>query len=327
MGSGGGRGELSRHFDGGTVSSPGFKSPHFLPPSAEETTRAIDFVIEDRQRAIDPPTTQRQALGELKNAVQSRLSEGLQVERVNVVGSFAKGTQIRKEGGNDIDLEVVLDRRAHGDWLTQANGPTNCLTKVKSLLESDPRFSSVEIRVDQNVVSAMLDDARVDIAPAFVHEEGGVVIPDTSGGQRWVRTNPRLSKRLLDLKDSRHGGQLIPLIRLAKDWNERNGGRLKSYTIEAMGMRYFDEKPEGGENSPRANTHEFFSRMQWYLQKGAVVDPVFGKPADSYLTPEDRTVLISKAIRIQTKLDRAERLANSAKPERAAELYEEALGG
>jgi hypothetical protein len=94
-----------------------------------------------------------------------------------------------------------------------------------------------------------------------------------------------------------------------------------------MGMRYFDEKPQDGENSPRANTHEFFSRLQWYLQKGAVVDPVLGKPVDTYLSSEDRSILISKAVRIQGKLERAERFANSAKAEKAADLYREALGG
>ncbi len=325
MGSGGGRGEFARHYDGGTISSPGFAQTHFLPPSAAETTEVIDTRIGDRLREIDAPEGQRRALRDLKDSVEDRLSSELKVERVNVVGSVAKGTQIRREGGNDIDLEVVLNREAHGDWLVQENGPRNCLNKVKSVIEGDPRFSGVEVRVDLNVVTAMIGDAKVDIAPAFTNEQGGVLIPDTSGNQTWVRTNPRMSKRLLEVSDKRHAGQVVPLIRLAKDWNARNGGHLRSYTVEAMCMRHFAEKPEGGEESYRSNTHEFFARLPFYLDKGAVRDPVYGDAVDGYLAPEERGVLIRKALRTKAKIEKAEKLALTGKAERAAECYRDAL--
>lgn len=327
MGSGGGRGELSRHYGDGTVSSPGFTRSHFLPPSAAETTEVIDTEIGDRLRGIDAPEDQRRALRNLKDTVQDRLSEELKIERVNVVGSVAKGTQIRRDGGNDIDLEVVLDRAIHGDWLVQENGPRNCLNKVKSVIEGDPRFSGVAVRVDRNVVTAVMGDVKVDIAPAFTNEQGGVLIPDTSGDQTWVRTNPRMSKKLLELSDKRHAGQVVPLIRLVKDWNERNGGRLRSYTVEAMCMRHFAEKPEKGEESYRANTHEFFAHFPFYLDKGAVRDPVYGDAVDGYLTPEERGMLIRRALRTKGKIEKAERLAIAGRGDRAADGYRDALGG
>lgn len=327
MGSGGGRGELSRHYDGGSISAPGFSIEHTLPPAAEETTEAIDSAIEARLSMIQPAPEELRRMKSLKSSIEGQLAAELDVERVNVVGSVAKGTQIHRPGGNDIDVEVVLGRESHGDWLDQESGARNCLSRVRDVIARNPRFDNVEVRVDRNVVRARLGQATLDIAPAFSHPEGGVVIPDTSGAQGWVRTNPRMSKRLLEAADRARHGQVVPLIQLAKDWSLRNGDELRSYTIEAMVTRFFAEKEQNGENTSRANVHEFFARLPWLLQKGAATDPVYGQPADTYLEPETRSKLIARAVRTATKLDRAERLARAGKADRASEIYRDVLGG
>jgi hypothetical protein len=327
MGSGGGRGELSRHYEGGAISAPGFTSSRIIQAGAEDGTLAVDAVVEDRLQALEPPLAEKLALGDLKTLVQNKLAEELDVERVNVIGSSAKGTQIGRVAGNDVDLEVVLKRESLGDWLTQENGPRNCLTKVRSLIEGDPRFSSVEAHVDRNVVSARVGSAKVDIVPAFIHPEGGVLIPDTSGGQTWIRTNPRLSKRLLQIQDDRHRSQVVPMVKLAKDWSLRNGDYLDSYMVEATVMRYFAEKPKDGEDSYRANFHEYISRLPLYFQKGAARDPVYGGPLDDDLDSAVRSRLISKAIRDTKKLQKAERLLKAGNSDRGADLYREVLGG
>jgi hypothetical protein len=327
LGSGGGRGELSRHYSNGSVSSPGFAPTFVVPPGAEEGTRVVDAAIQERLRAIEPPESERRFLGELKSGVQSSLAGELDVERVSVVGSYSKRTQIRREAGNDIDLELVLRQSTHGEWLTQENGPRNCLNKVRSIIERDPRFTNVDVSVDRNVVTARFGQSTVDIAPAFVHPDGGVVIPDTFGGQTWIRANPRLSNRLLHIMDARHRQGVIPVVKLVKDWDARHGGHLGSHLIEAMAMRHFAEKPDGGERSLRTDTHEFLSRFVWYLQKGATRDPVYGTPADDHLTPELRSTVISRAIRAAGKLDKAEALIRAGKFARGADLYREVLGG
>lgn len=327
MGGGGGRGELSRHYGGGAISSPGFEPTTTLHPSQEETTRAIDGVIEEHVVRLAPPARQVRELGDLKSAVQSTLSRELAIQGVNVVGSVAKGTQIDRPGGNDIDVEFVLDRGRHGDWLTQANGPRNCLTKVRDVVASDPRFSQVEVGVDRNTVTARVGNSKVDIIPAFRHPEGGVLIPDTTGEQRWIRTSPRTSKRILEEKDRRWAGQVTHLLKIAKDWNERNCTGLSSTHLEAMVEGHFDRKPQNGENSSRANVHEFFARLPWYLQESAH-EPVYQQRVDAYLSSDDRTQAISKASRTASHIEEAEKLARRANnSDSAAEAYREALDG
>jgi hypothetical protein len=327
MGGGGGRGELTRHYEDGSVSSRGFESRHVIPPNHDETTGAIDAVIEEHVQRLDPPARQLRELGDLKRAIQASLSRELAVDATNVVGSVAKGTQIDRPEGNDIDVEFVLNPISHGDWLTQDNGPRNCLTNVRSILSSDPQFSHIELRVDRNTVTARIGQSRVDIIPAFRHPDGGVLIPDTTGSLGWVRTNPRMSKRILQEKDRRWGGQVSQTLKIAKEWSMKNGGHLTSTHIEAMVEAHFDRKSQNGENSSRANVHEFFARLPWYVQRSSY-EPVYGQRVDTYLSSEDRSRVIARASRVGTRVNRAERAAQGAdNSDAAAEAYRELLDG
>ena len=326
MGGGGGRGDLSRTYAGGAVSSPGFEAEHFVPPSQEETTRAVDHVIEEHVSHLIPPTREVRELGEAKEAIHSSLSRELSLEGVNVVGSVAKRTQIYRPTGNDIDVEFVLNQERHGDWLTQPNGPRNCLTKVRETLATDPRFSNIDFSVDRNTVTAQFGRSRVDIIPAFRHPDGGVLIPDTSGGQRWIRTNPRLSKRILEEKDRRWGGQVTQTIKIAKAWSDRHRGP-SSVHVEAMVQDYFDHKPQNGDNSSRTNVQEFFTRLPWYVQNPSY-EPAYHQRVDTYLTPDERSRVIAKAERTAAKVRMAEKVARRAdNSDAAAEAFREVLDG
>ncbi len=327
MGGGGGRGELSRHYEGGAISSPGFERSTFVPPTQEETTRAVDEVIEAYVSHLAPPPRQVRLLGELKVAVHSALSREFGIEGVNVVGSVAKDTQIDRAGGNDIDVLFVLDHARHGDWLGQENGPRNCLTKVRDLVASDPRFSQVEVRVDRNTVTARIGASSIDIIPSFRHPEGGVWIPDTSGGQRWIRTHPRMSKRILEVKDRVWQGQVTQVLKIVKKWNDRTKAGLTSTHLEALVEGHFDRKPRHGENSQRANVHEFFARLPWYIQERAY-EQAYGQRVDTYLTSSARSKAISKASRMAKRIENAERIARRTnQQDAAAEAYREVLDG
>jgi hypothetical protein len=325
MGGGGGRGELSRTYEGGAVSASGFSGDRFVPPNGEEVTVAVDHAIGEYSETLAPPLRQLRELGSLKDLVQASLRRELHVDGVNVVGSVAKGTQIDRPGQNDIDVEFVLDREAHGDWLSQANGPRNCLSKVREVLSTDPRFTNVEVRVDRNTVTAEFGDAKIDIIPAFRDPEGGVLIPDTVGSEGWARSNPRLSKRILQAQDQRWDGQVTQTIKIAKKWGEAHAPQLSSTHIEAIVLKEYSLKPPDGENSSRTHVQEFFARLPWLLQN-TVDEPVYRQRIDGYLSPDDRSRAISRALRTASKFARAEKLAREGDdPDGAADAFREAL--
>jgi len=326
LGSVHGRSDLSRHYGPKSLGG-GYGFATEGPASVQDIPLddQLETSIDRRVGALSLGEGDRRDLQELKDQVRASLSRGLAVERVNVVGSFSKETQIRDEEGNDIDLQVTLRRDLLDGWLDQENGPRNCLTKVRSVLSQDPRYSDVEIRVDRNAVRAKFGDKVVDIVPVF-REGGDVLIPDTKGGQSWIRSNPRLSKRLLDLADLNHRGRVKPIVKLVKDWNNRHGRRLSSYQIEAMVLRHFHEKPAGGTPSYLADLTELFGHLPWYLRKGSIRDPVDDSPLDTHLSPEDRSRLVRLTRREGRRLREAEWHARHGRSQRAARLVGVVIG-
>src|SRR5271170_1775126 len=174
--------------------------------TSEEATGKIDQGLESKDSQLNPPSHEKSRLRELKDDVSRTLSTELSVIRVNVVGSEAKGTQIRRRRGNDIDLQVLLDPKVHGDWLGQGSGPSNALRGVKAALDRNPNYQGARIEQDRNVVTVKVGGATVDIAPTFAKDStnprqedsfefphlGEMLpvtpgrIPDTTGSQRWL---------------------------------------------------------------------------------------------------------------------------------------------
>lgn len=324
MGGGGGRGEFSRHFRGGLISSPGFGKVLYKPPGNEAVTNAINDIIERKLISITIPVDQTHRLERLKEITKSALEKNMDIVSINVVGSIAKGTQIKKKEGNDVDLEVILNKDKYGEWLNNENGTIYALEKTKDALKSDPRFRAIKVRVDRNAVTAILGGLKVDVVPVFEHSNGGVLVSDTHT-RKWLRSDPRRSKRILEIIDSRNENKVVPLIRILKDWNQKNGRKLNSVTIEAMAEHYFvNDKPKNGENSNRANVHEFFSKFPYYLQNG-ISDQLFDQRVDTYLNEKDRDKLISRAQRTSEKIDKAERAARDGNVGESTRLYREAL--
>ncbi len=237
---------------------------------------------------------QGQRINERREDIEETLNKKIKIKDTHIYGSFAKGTMIgpvTKE--SDTDVMFVLDEKEHGEWLKQDNGPTNCLLTIKRAIENDPKYSKAEVKIDKNVVVVKFHDFKVEIAPAFEHPQGGYLIPDTSGKQSWIRTNPRMEKRILDAADNSHGGKLKGFIRIVKSWNEKKGKPLRSFHIEVLAYNHFRNKGEG-ELSYHEITKEFFERLQSYIRSPAY-EPVYQDGVDTYLTGKQRAEAIRKA--------------------------------
>lgn len=326
MGSGGGTGNLFRTYKGGGYSQGGFSTELSYSKESKKSNESVESIFDDHVRRIRVSKNERLHLDDLKNEISESLSHDMKVKRVNVIGSTAKNTQIKNRKGNDIDIMVELDEKEHGEWLKQENGPRNAFEKVKRTLQKDPRFKNVEMHVDRNVVTVEVGNQKADVILSFPIKDGGHVIPDTSGGQKWIKTNPRLSSRLFNNLDEKHDHKLSELTMEVKDWNQRNGGHLTSHHIDCMTYDYFrNNKPKDGENSHKVNTREFFERIPWYLKRH-VKDPVYGERADNYLSDGRRREIIANSQKSTKKLRQAEKKARNGDGEESNRLYREFLG-
>jgi len=181
-------------------------------------------------------------------------------------GSFARKTKVNPL--DDIDLlqvlhgcggsaiymssniyEIQIPQSDLPLWLYTENGfvnSTKILNKFKAELENVPNYSNTAINRRGEAVKVDLNsyDWSFDIVPGFAVTDGAdgiahFLIPDGNG--RWKRTDPRRDKELATRVNSFHNGNILPIIRVIKHWNEvsRHAPTIESYHLETMLLNGF----------------------------------------------------------------------------------------
>ena len=213
-------------------------------PSKEGNRKSFEQrfgeLVNTKSNQMEPKSIVLRKLSKFGEEVKNEISNQLKIEEIHMFGSYVKGTMTNSDDRKDVDLLFILDRRFHQNWLEQDMGTINALNRLRNILLKNPRYDRGKVSVNGNAVSIEIDNIKVDIVIGFRNlSERGFLIPDTSNGGRWIKTDPRTSGRVLNIMDKKYNGQVKQLVRLAKDWNERNGKILKSYHIEATVIHYF----------------------------------------------------------------------------------------
>lgn len=238
-----------------------------LPMHSMDFEEKVETLATDKLRNVKPDLAEMRDLNRFAEEVQTDIGQRLSVKEKHLFGSSIKNTMVDSSHRKDADILVVLDSDNHADLLRGKNGAQLSLIKIKESLERNPRYKGAEIKIDGSAVVVKKGGKIVDIVPAFRDPNGrGFLIPENRNGGRWIRTDPRKSKRILNIEDKKHYGQVRPLVQLAKDWNERNGKKLKSYHIEVMVIQHFMNMDPNEKPSLHANADEFFYRLPEYVK-------------------------------------------------------------
>lgn len=164
-------------------------------------------------------------------------------------GSLARGTHI--DPIHDVDVVAVFDGAAHPSWGEPGESALEALEHTRSLVterlgpggEEEVRLT----RLQTHAVKCFLDPPdtdgafTVDVAPALLHPEQGVIIPESPLDDRdngtWIRTDP---KHLIELTLGRHAewGQFAKLVRVLKRWNTDHGAHMKSLVVEILALEH-----------------------------------------------------------------------------------------
>ncbi len=237
-------------------------------------------------------------------------------------GSYARGTKIHPL--DDIDIMIVLDGTglfaisngvqlnarvrgsgASGSPVMQHTDERGYISSAKilevfreALKETYPNS---EIKKDGQAVNVWLDSYQLglDIVPCFhIQPNDGsqdfYYIPFGRGSTMWMTTNPKIDERISDFLDQKHDKKLKPVIKLLKYWNkEQNGGRLRSYHVEAVAWYVFNAHPEKIRDYPSALKY-FFTNAGGYLAAPCADPTKLGGHIDTYLTQEARAQTIQK---------------------------------
>ena len=262
---------------------------------------------------------------ERREIIEKVLSQELDITEKHIIGSYARNTMIESVDGNDVDIMIVIDDRRHVDWISQPNGPMNCLQSIKRVIKNDPRFKNSEVHIDKNAVTIKYKDFSIDVVPAFKDSSEGYRIPDTSENQSWKRTNPRMFKKIINATDRANNGRVSKIVKIVKGWNESNGKLLRLFHIENMIYTHFKNQSKAETRSLTKDVENFFSRLSLYIQNPSK-EPVYGERIDTYLSPKQRDATIRKALAAKDKIGNAKVLKDKGKIEESVNEYKKILG-
>jgi len=162
----------------------------------------------------DPDVT---ALTTHRREIETRFKNTFQVSKVEVIGSYARGTAIRQT--SDLDLLAVL-RKTEWHWGGSRVTSSTLLGRVREQLRG--RFPSTEVGRDgQAIVVTFFDGKSVDVVPSGwirAQADGWPLysIPDGAGG--WRETAPDSHGRYIAEADADAGGKLKNVARIFRYW-------------------------------------------------------------------------------------------------------------
>lgn len=146
-----------------------------------------------------------------------------------LTGSYRRSTMIAPLKDADIDIFMVL-----GSSYYKKDGQASLLDKLKTTLKKKYP-TTPKISRNGQAVTITFTDFVVDVVPAFNRQGGGYLIPD-SVNSCWISTDPKKHVEIWSAANKAHNGDLIPLIKMIKDWNRKHSSLLRSFHLETMVM-------------------------------------------------------------------------------------------
>lgn len=271
-----------------------------------DTAEAIGHILA-QANVRDADATSR-ALDEIKR-VLGRDIEGSLDPRFG--GSLRKHTFVN--GISDVDALLILS-----DPTLKSKTPQKVLDFFERKLRTE--LPGWEVSRGQLAITLRKQGLELQILPA-VRAEGVTRIP-AARGDRWSDINPEAFFKKLTDTNSRYGGKVVPVIKLAKIINDRQPERLQltGYHIESLAIEAF--KGYTGLLNPKAMLVHLFDRA-----RTLVLSPIKDRSGqsvhvDDYLGQagsEDRKA-------VSAVLDRVGRRMKNADVLRSKEQWMELFG-
>ncbi|WP_428261744.1 CBASS oligonucleotide cyclase [Haliangium sp.] len=284
--------------------------------------RSLANAFDQFVRDIEPTQNQHREAKRQKKHLRESLDGRLKLERVLIMGSYARHTAIRPL--HDVDIFIVLNEHVHGTLRSQP--PSACLNQILAALQDAYPGKKVSMRPQRRSVGIDFSQSGIgyDVVPAFERQPGEYLIPDTDR-KSWIKTNPERHAELCKQANQRAGGGLNRLIKAAKHWNGAHGKNLASFHLEVMSYDAFRSPPE----SLPEGLATLFGHLTKRIQDGCPDPAGVGPNIDKGLTQEQRTQLASQLHNVADKLARAidlERQGADGSVRQAHQIFYKLLG-
>jgi tRNA nucleotidyltransferase (CCA-adding enzyme) len=240
--------------------------------------------------------------------IREAVAKELTVLTSFVTGSYRRGTLIAPLSKADIDIFVILDASYYS-----VEGYASLIDRVKRALKATYP-TTPEISRNGQAVTISFTDFKVDVVPAFNRKGGGYLIPD-SVMKRWIPTDPTQHVTIWNNANIVHLQQLVPVIRMFKQWNRAHSALLRSFHLETLILQILNNVTIS--DLPSAARFVFDKARE--ASKFVVNDPAgYGGNIAAYLDTKDKIAEVVKRFETAyTQAIDAERLAACNRTEEA----------
>jgi len=200
---------------------------------------------------------QAEVVSTRQNSVRDVLDAGLKVNESFLTGSYSRSTMIAPLSDADVDIFAVLDVSYYHHYNNGQNGgPAGLLDLVKKTLRKT-YTRTPDISRNGQAVTIRFNDFKVDVVPAFYRQGGGFLIPN-SIRQSWLSTDPKKHVEIMSESNSKHNGDMVPLVKMIKGWNKNIGSFFLSFHLEVLALSILDN----------VTISDFPSGVRYYFNKG-----------------------------------------------------------
>lgn len=243
---------------GGGYGRSAYWQPTDLETSLRQTRQrereiAVAEVIDEALREINQVDTE--ALNRHKQTILDALNDQFDgVYDLRGGGSYTRRTYVN--GLSDVDVLLDLGEYTAADFPNK-DDPQALLKEMEARLRR--RLPFTDITAGKMAVTVRFSDgSEIQVLPAL-REGRGYRIPDPHG-EGWTVTRPRDFMRLLTERSHQIGGGLRRCIKLAKLICANQGVDIRSYHLENMAMKAFEQY--AGPKTMPAMLRHFFSRAK-----------------------------------------------------------------
>ena len=157
-----------------------------------------------------------------------------------LIGSWGKDLATRPP--RDIDAYFLLPPDVYYRFQNRiGNRQSALLQEVRGVLL--PTYPNTTIQADRHVVFVSFGSYAVEVAPAFSLTDGRYWICDSVGLGRYKATNPQEETQHVNQVDLACRGNLRPLIRMLKAWQDYCSVPIKSFHLELVAAEFLLQSP------------------------------------------------------------------------------------
>lgn len=278
---------------------------------------------------LEPTAVQKQKIQTTRETIDSALQndEKIVLAKGNqssfFTGSYKRNTIIRPL--DDIDLYVTIHYGQHAD----GKKPIHIMRLMANALRR--RYPQTQIRVDSPCIVIGFIDFKFEVVPTVfcLDNEDRYRIPGP-GAREWIDCYPNIPNKWLTTSNYSNNKKFIPLIKILKQWNRHNSVGLKSFHLELLTGKVFDEISEII-NYPQAVYNWMYYVYKWFYENNY---PFVNEPGkyDTYVDEclyGNRFKLNTVRQKLKQGLNRAELALDSwlnGKELRSKRLYHQMFG-